>query len=79
LVGWSETCLANDVRDHTDLGGALGRAIDHLFAHDHRTGIALGAGRDVWADSEARVQTAPSGIMKRRKDGFSMFGLLFGV
>jgi hypothetical protein len=32
-----------------------------------------------WADSEARVQTAPSGIMKARKDGFSMLTLLFGV
>ena len=35
------------VGDHTDLRGVLGAAIDHLFAHDHRTGIALGAGRDV--------------------------------
>jgi uncharacterized membrane protein YeiB len=25
------------------------------------------------------VQTAPSGMMKKRKDGFSMFALLFGV
>jgi hypothetical protein len=32
-----------------------------------------------WADNEARVATAPSGIMKKRKDGFSMFALLFGV
>jgi hypothetical protein len=29
-----------------------------------------------WADSEARVQTAPSGMMKKRKDGFSIFSLL---
>jgi hypothetical protein len=36
-------------------------------------------GETFWADSEARVQTAPSGIMKKRKDGFSMFALLFGV
>ncbi|WMT75579.1 hypothetical protein [Bradyrhizobium sp. Ash2021] len=32
-----------------------------------------------WADNEASVATAPSGIMKKRKDGFSMFALLFGV
>jgi hypothetical protein len=32
-----------------------------------------------WADKEARVQTAPSGMTKKRKDGFSMFSLLFGV
>jgi hypothetical protein len=32
-----------------------------------------------WADSEARVQIAPSGIMKKRKEGFSMLVLLFGV
>jgi hypothetical protein len=36
-------------------------------------------GATFWADSEARVATAPSGIMKKRKDGFSMFYLLFGV
>jgi hypothetical protein len=36
-------------------------------------------GETFWADNEAKVQTAPSGIMKRRKDGFSMFALLFGV
>jgi hypothetical protein len=29
-----------------------------------------------WADSEANVQIAPSGMMKKRKDGFSMFSLL---
>jgi hypothetical protein len=27
----------------------------------------------------ASVATAPSGTMKKRKDGFSMFTLLFGV
>jgi hypothetical protein len=32
-----------------------------------------------WADNEAKVQTAPSGIMKRRKEGFSIFVLLSGV
>jgi hypothetical protein len=32
-----------------------------------------------WEDNEARVATAPSGIMKKRKDGFSIFALLFGV
>jgi hypothetical protein len=26
-----------------------------------------------WADSEAKVQIAPSGMMKKRKDGFSIF------
>ena len=31
-----------------------------------------------WADSEAKVQTAPSGIMKKRKEGFSMLVLPFG-
>jgi hypothetical protein len=36
-------------------------------------------GLTLWADSEARVQMAPSGIMKKRKDGFSIFALLFGV
>jgi hypothetical protein len=36
-------------------------------------------GATFWADSEARVATAPIGMMKRRKDGFSMFALLFGV
>src|SRR3981189_3008861 len=42
--------------------------------------VSRGArGETFWADSEARVATAPSGIMKRRKDGFSMFALLFGV
>jgi hypothetical protein len=30
-----------------------------------------------WADSEAKVQIAPSGMMKKRKDGFSIFELLF--
>ena len=69
--------LANDVRDHTDFSRARGAAIDRLFANDHRSCIVLG--ETFWADSEARVQTAPSGIMKKRKDGFSMFALLFGV
>jgi hypothetical protein len=32
-----------------------------------------------WLDREASVATAPSGMMKKRKDGFSMFVLLFGV
>jgi hypothetical protein len=32
-----------------------------------------------WAERVARVATAPSGTMKKRKDGFSMFALLFGV
>jgi hypothetical protein len=32
-----------------------------------------------WADSEARVQIAPSGMMKTRNDGFVIFSLLFGV
>jgi hypothetical protein len=32
-----------------------------------------------WADSEAKVQSAPSGMMKKRKDGFSMFSLLSGL
>jgi hypothetical protein len=32
-----------------------------------------------WAESEARVQVAPSGMMKRRKVGLSMFALLFGL
>ena len=36
-------------------------------------------GLTFWADSEAKVATAPSGIMKRRKEGFSMFSLLSGV
>jgi len=36
-------------------------------------------GLTFWADSEARVQMAPSGMMKKRKDGFSIFALLFGV
>jgi hypothetical protein len=31
-----------------------------------------------WLDSEASVATAPSGMMKKRKEGFSMFVLLFG-
>src|SRR5664279_1200387 len=30
-----------------------------------------------WADSEARVQIAPSGMMKKRKDGLIIFELLF--
>ena len=45
--GRLETCSASVVRDHADLCGALGAAIDHLFAHDHGAGIALGAGGDV--------------------------------
>jgi len=36
-------------------------------------------GAAFWADSEARVQIAPSGMMKKRKDGFSMFSLLSGL
>jgi hypothetical protein len=32
-----------------------------------------------WADRVAKVATAPSGTMKKRKDGFSMFAFLFGV
>src|ERR1700694_5144295 len=31
------------------------------------------------ADNEARVQIAPSGMMKRRNDGFSIFELLFSL
>jgi hypothetical protein len=48
-----------------------------------RTNIDLASrwagGAIFWLDSEAKVATAPSGIMKKRKDGFSTFGLLFGV
>jgi hypothetical protein len=32
-----------------------------------------------WLESEARVATAPIGMMKKRKEGFSMFVFLFGV
>jgi hypothetical protein len=32
-----------------------------------------------WLDSEASVATAPSGMMKKRKEGFNIFVLLFGV
>src|SRR5712671_3328709 len=32
-----------------------------------------------WLDSEASVATAPSGMMKKRNEGFSMFVVLFGV
>jgi hypothetical protein len=36
-------------------------------------------GAVVWADSEARVQIAPSGMMKKRRDGFVIFSLLCGA
>ena len=36
-------------------------------------------GLTFWADKEARVATAPSGMMKKRNEGFSMFSLLSGV
>jgi hypothetical protein len=32
----------------------------------------------VVSDSEAKVQIAPSGMMKKRKDGFNMFSRLSG-
>jgi hypothetical protein len=32
----------------------------------------------VASDSEAKAQIAPSGMMKKRKDGFNMFSLLSG-
>src|ERR1700737_1073197 len=48
LVG-VETRLMTPLLDHADLGDVPGAAIDHLFAHERRTGIALGAGGDVLA------------------------------
>src|ERR1700737_2387821 len=48
LVG-IETRLMTPLLDHADLGGALVAAIDHLLAHERRTGIALRAGGDVLA------------------------------
>ena len=51
-----------------DLSAAAAR-LDALWAR----GAAFGA------DSEARVQIAPSGMMKKRNDGFSIFELLFSL
>jgi hypothetical protein len=36
-------------------------------------------GETFWLDSDAMVATAPSGMMKKRKDGFTIFVVLFGV
>jgi hypothetical protein len=36
-------------------------------------------GAAFWADNEAKVQIAPSGMMKKRKDGLAIFSLLCGV
>jgi hypothetical protein len=36
-------------------------------------------GAAFWADSEAKVQIAPSGMMKKRKDGLVIFSLLCGA
>ena len=79
MGGWKFSGGLAVVGDHADLLGTLGAAIDHLFTHERRTAVALGAGLDVLGREGGERCDGAERDDEERKDGFSMFALLFGV